>query len=73
MWAISWGLHFMRKARWLEVFKSYLKYQYGPGIGPKFKKSERVKIQLGKTSNHLAFVMKCKPHEIAHIGLMCFQ
>jgi hypothetical protein len=43
-----------------QTFSSYLRNQYGPGIYPKFRKLERLKMQLAKTSNHLTFLMKCK-------------
>jgi hypothetical protein len=53
-----------------QMFKSYLHNQYGPGIYPNFRKFERLKIQLAKSSNHLTFLMKCKTHEIVPKGLM---
>jgi hypothetical protein len=40
-----------------QTFRSYLYNQYGPGISPNFRKFERLKIQLAKTSNHLTFLI----------------
>ena len=53
-----------------QTFRSYLHNQYGPGIYPNFRKFERLKIQLAKTSNHLTFLMKCKIHDIVPKGLL---
>jgi hypothetical protein len=55
-----------------QTFRSYeyLHNQYGPGIYPNFRKLERLKIQLAKTSNHLTFLMKCKTHDIVPKGLL---
>jgi hypothetical protein len=39
-----------------QTFRSYLRYQYGHGIYPTFRKFERIKIHLDKTSNHLIFL-----------------
>jgi hypothetical protein len=47
-----------------QTFRSYLHNQYGPGIYPRFRKFECVKIQLVKTSSHLTFLLKCKIHDI---------
>jgi hypothetical protein len=47
-----------------QTFRSYVHNQYGPGIYPKFRKYERVKIQLGKTYNHLTSFMKCKVRDV---------
>jgi hypothetical protein len=53
-----------------QTFRTYLHNQYGPGIYPHFRKFERLKIQLAKTSNHLTFLMKCKTRDIVPEGLM---
>jgi hypothetical protein len=47
-----------------QTIRSYLHNQYGPAMSPNFRKLERLKIQLAKTSNHLTFLMKCKNHDI---------
>jgi hypothetical protein len=43
-----------------QTFGSGVHIQYGPGMFPKFRKSERVKIRPAKTSDHLTFLTKCK-------------
>jgi hypothetical protein len=52
-----------------QTFRSYVHNHYGPGIYPKFRKFERVKIQLGKTYNHLTFLMKSKVRDVVPIAL----
>jgi hypothetical protein len=44
----------------IETLRSYLHNKYRSGICPKFRKFERGKIQLAKTSNHLTFLMRWK-------------
>jgi hypothetical protein len=52
-----------------QTLRSYLHNQYGPGIYPKFRKLERVKIQLARTSIHLTFLTRCKAHDIVPKGI----
>jgi hypothetical protein len=52
-----------------QTFRSCLHNKYGPGIYPKFRKCEIIKIQLAKTSNRLTFLVKCKVHDVPK-GLM---
>jgi hypothetical protein len=53
-----------------QTFRSYLHNYYGPGVYPNFRKFERLRFQLSKTSNHLTFLMKCKTHDIVPKGLI---
>jgi hypothetical protein len=52
-----------------QTFRSYLHNQYELDIYGKFRKFERVKIQLAKTSNHLLFLTKCKTNDIVPKGV----
>jgi hypothetical protein len=52
-----------------QTFRSYLRNQYGPSMYSKFRKFERVKIQLARTSNYVTFLMKVKVHDVVPKGL----
>jgi hypothetical protein len=51
-----------------QTFRPYLHNQYEPGIYPEYRKFERVKIQLAKTSSLFTFLLNCKVHDIVPKG-----